>query len=94
MKTFVVLLFIVTFFSSMVMAGTTKGPEVTAKEIDINDKDLEKKLLKLVKEKGTLTSFRQGTSSYMIAILCEYPEDTKADSYCEFRKVKNPEQKD
>lgn len=59
---------------------------VTPEDIEIKDKSLERKLIKVVKEKGVLTSSRQ-VNSYMLAVLCEYPQG-KAKPYCTFRKVK------
>ena len=61
---------------------------VTTDDVEISDKILESKLIKAVKEKGVLTSTRQ-VHSYMIAVLCEYPEkSSKTKPYCSFRKIK------
>jgi hypothetical protein len=60
---------------------------VVAEDILIKDKTLEKKLIKTLKENGTLTSTRQ-VDSYMLAILCEYPhKESKNKPSCNFRRV-------
>lgn len=61
---------------------------VVPEDMEIKDSALEKKLLRAVKENGTLTSTRQ-LDSYILAVLCEYPpKDMKTKPYCVFRKVK------
>lgn len=78
------------FVAKPVQAAGPSGGEivVTSENIEISDKALERKLAKLVKEKGTLTSTRQ-VNSYMLALLCEYPhEGSKGKPICSFRKVK------
>lgn len=81
----------ISIVSLCAVADSTADKEdvlVTSEDVTIKDKALEKKLLKAVKENGTLTSTRQ-VHSYMVAILCEYPtQDMKAKPYCSFRKVK------
>jgi hypothetical protein len=67
--------------------------EITTEDIKIEDASLENKLAKLLKKKGTLTSSRQGTDSYMVAVLCEYPKKEEQrlhafKPYCFLKKVR------
>ena len=70
------------------LSGYCSEVVVTTEDVAIKDKALEAKLIKAVKENGSLTSTRQ-VHSYMIAVLCEYPKKSaKAKPYCTFRRVK------
>jgi hypothetical protein len=90
MKFLILLLLLCSVFSPPLTAYALDKAQivVTPDDIEIKDKTLETSLIKAVKENGTLTSTRQ-VHSYMIAVLCEYPEKPKITKpYCTFRKVK------
>ena len=66
---------------------------VTTEDVKIDDTLLVSKLAKTLKTNGLLTSSRQGTDSYMMAILCEFPKKGEErhnnfKPYCLLRRVK------
>jgi hypothetical protein len=84
-------MFLVAIIPFCIFAETTTAQDeilVTSEDVEMKDSGLEKKLLKVVKRHGTLTSARQ-VHSYILAVLCEYPPPgSKAKPICSFRKVK------
>lgn len=79
-------------FLSTSFAAENRVPVITTDDVAIDDPVLEQKLMVALKKVGKLTSVRQGTDSYMVAVLCEYPDSesgsSKVKPSCSFRKIK------